>query len=411
MHASPPAERYHALDSLRAAAMLLGITLHAAVAYMNFAPLPWPMHPTRHLLFDVHNLYVHCFRMQLFFLLAGFFAALVVEKRGPGAFVKQRLQRIGIPFLLGMLTLVPLTLGIFFLTVPNPSAGQQQFSIRDLFFSNTIHLWFLYYLLQFSLLAALFVWCAKRSPLVGRFTASAGVVFGKLSRRPEGLLLLALPTFVVFLFSPAWGDIGLATGWVPEWRVFLYYLVFFVAGWCVYHRRNLVNRLPDQVWYFGGWVLLLGLALPPLMLMEHRAGVPNHQWLRIAAIAVYNLLTWSFIFLFLALFQRWCNRPSRGWRYLSEASYWIYLVHLPVVLCFIVLFARLKVNAFVAFAGVCGCSMLVLAASYHFCVRGRWIGRLLNGPAKNDLNTTSASFVPSANGRTVPVAVEGTEQD
>jgi hypothetical protein len=39
--------------------------------------------------------YVHCFRMEIFFLLAGFFARVVTEKRGAGALLKERVLRIG----------------------------------------------------------------------------------------------------------------------------------------------------------------------------------------------------------------------------------------------------------------------------------------------------------------------------
>ena len=67
-------------------------------------------------------------------------------------------------------------------------------------------------------------------------------------------------------------------------------------------------------------------------------------------------------------------------RYLADASYWCYLLHLPLVLWLQVLVAKWPVNGWLKFAFIMAVNVLVLLASYHWCVRYTWIGRLLNGP-------------------------------
>lgn len=103
--APPPDPRRHDLDALRAAAMLLGIVLHAG---LSFAPFPWPVQDTRQsesygLLFAA----IHGFRMPVFFLLSGFFTAMLWRRRGLRSLLSHRLRRVFLPFLLGVFTIVP----------------------------------------------------------------------------------------------------------------------------------------------------------------------------------------------------------------------------------------------------------------------------------------------------------------
>jgi len=97
--------RRHDLDALRAFAMLLGIALHAALSYMDF---PWVVQDrSREPAFGLFVTAIHGFRMPLFFLLSGFFTAMLWQKRGMGALLRHRAKRIALPLLLGCVTVVP----------------------------------------------------------------------------------------------------------------------------------------------------------------------------------------------------------------------------------------------------------------------------------------------------------------
>ena len=102
-HSTP---RRHDLDALRALAMLLGIVLHAM---MSFLPGLWLVQdasasPSLGILLIL----IHGFRMPLFFLVSGFFTAMLWRRRGLKALIQQRLLRILVPCLLGLITVVPL---------------------------------------------------------------------------------------------------------------------------------------------------------------------------------------------------------------------------------------------------------------------------------------------------------------
>ena len=98
--------RLHSLDALRAFAMLLGIALHAALAYGG---TPWMVmdsasSSTIRWFYEA----VHGFRMQLFFFVSGLFTMMLWRRRGWSALFEQRFQRIVVPMLLAYVTILPL---------------------------------------------------------------------------------------------------------------------------------------------------------------------------------------------------------------------------------------------------------------------------------------------------------------
>ncbi|MEO1530192.1 MAG: acyltransferase family protein, partial [Planctomycetota bacterium] len=106
-------DRRHDLDALRAVAMLLGIVLHAA---LSFAPIPWMVSDSQQNgLFEILFACIHGFRMPLFFLLSGFFTAMLWRKRGLGSLICQRAKRIALPLFVCCLTILPLMWAVIFL--------------------------------------------------------------------------------------------------------------------------------------------------------------------------------------------------------------------------------------------------------------------------------------------------------
>jgi peptidoglycan/LPS O-acetylase OafA/YrhL len=67
-------------------------------------------------------------------------------------------------------------------------------------------------------------------------------------------------------------------------------------------------------------------------------------------------------------------------RYVSDSSYWLYLVHLPLIIVGQVLVRGLELPAMVKFTVLVAGATVILLVSYQLLVRYTWIGRLLNGP-------------------------------
>jgi glucan biosynthesis protein C len=123
-HAGSAPERLHALDAVRGFALLLGIVLHAT---MSFIPTPsrfWIIqdsHPSTTL--AVLFFAIHVFRMTTFFLIAGFFAHMSFHRRGALNFIRDRLQRIAVPLLVGWPMLFAAMVAVFLWAAGFPKGG------------------------------------------------------------------------------------------------------------------------------------------------------------------------------------------------------------------------------------------------------------------------------------------------
>jgi surface polysaccharide O-acyltransferase-like enzyme len=107
---NPTLARRSDLDALRAGAMLLGIVLHAS---LSFFPSYWMVTDTRQNdIFGIVFSAIHGFRMPLFFVMSGYFSAMLLHRRGRGALVQHRFRRVFLPLMAGLSTIVPLTMGI-----------------------------------------------------------------------------------------------------------------------------------------------------------------------------------------------------------------------------------------------------------------------------------------------------------
>jgi len=90
----PTTERLHALDAVRGFALLLGVALHGALSYLPGAKAFWIVADDSSLALAGMFYWIHLFRMTLFFLIAGFFGRLLLERLGLRAFVRDRMRRI-----------------------------------------------------------------------------------------------------------------------------------------------------------------------------------------------------------------------------------------------------------------------------------------------------------------------------
>ena len=100
--------RYHSLDFLRAVAMYLGVVIHISSFFGMYHPLGlgWAEYYPDPVNYQV-TFGIHLFRMQFFFIIAGFFGEMVCRKKGIGYFARNRFKRIFIPFIVGCILVVP----------------------------------------------------------------------------------------------------------------------------------------------------------------------------------------------------------------------------------------------------------------------------------------------------------------
>ena len=384
--------------------MLLGIVLHGTLTY--FSALVglydfWPADEDQsELLFVVFD-FIHTWRMPTFFLLAGFFAHLVLERRSTSAFVKDRLKRIGLPLLIFgaiMFFAIPFVwiyglYGSLSLEILEEVSNDTQ----DLESNGQIlfHLWFLYYLLlMYAALIALrylaSFWSAHiglRLPLglsLGRY---AGYIF--MTRLPVALALAA----ALLLLLRAGNESN------PVWPLnvpdVIYWMLFFFYGYALYSRRELIDRLRD-----GGDVAAL-LVLAAIVYLVHLAligamdetatqgGDVKGLWMIDTLFYGASAAFWSVGLV--ALFERTLSAPRHWIRWLADSSYWIYIIHLPLVAFFTFFLShydskgsleavtRVNWSAEAKFLASCLATAAIGMVTYQYLVRYTPIGTLLNG--------------------------------
>lgn len=386
--------RLHSLDSVRAGALLLGVLLHATLSFLP-GPRLWLVADVEQstalglLLFVVHML-----RMLTFFLLAGFVGRIAMQRLGEGAFYRDRLRRIGLPLVLGWPLLFALIVAAAILAAviagpenARPMPPPPTFTFTD--FPLT-HLWFLYVLLLMYGALALLRPVLLRLDRRGRpgWLQDGADAAVRVLLRPWGVLLLAAPLCVSFYFHPNWiWLMGIPTpdrSFIPNLPAVVAYGGAFAFGWMA-QRHDAALPMWERRWRLN-LLLAVGLTIVCLGIAGKATGLaPAEGGRRLAYAACYAAGAWCWALALIGMAQRFLGGYSPLRRYLADASYWIYLVHLPLVVMLQALVSRLPWPWQLKYPLIVAVAMALMLVSYAWLVRGRALGAWLNGARKPPL--------------------------
>ena len=240
------------------------------------------------------------------------------------------------------------------------------------------HLWFLWFLCWLVAAFALYSWVA---PAIG-----LDRIWGPLVSSPLRYFYL-VPTVMLFeLTMPSAFGPDTSIGLLPLPHILAYYAVFFFFG-AVYY--DVLGRGGEQSSARVGKYCWLTL---PLATIVFAIGVDLHtdmfgwfsemdttlKWLTKAFFE--SLYAWLMIFGMIGLFRAAFSSESRTLRYISDASYWLYLAHMPLVIAVQGLVASWQIPSMIKFTGICVTITLVLLLVYEYAIRYTAIGTMLNGP-------------------------------
>jgi peptidoglycan/LPS O-acetylase OafA/YrhL len=93
----------------------------------------------------------------------------------------------------------------------------------------------------------------------------------------------------------------------------------------------------------------------------------------------YAVAGWGYALALVGYTVKYLGGYSAWRRYLSDASYWIYLVHLPVVMALQVVAAQCSAPWWVEFTLIVAVTIALALLTYHWLVRRTWLGAVLNG--------------------------------
>jgi peptidoglycan/LPS O-acetylase OafA/YrhL len=392
-----PTDRLHALDAVRAYALLLGVVLHSAAAFLQDFPIPmWRDEPSAgaSVIYSV----IHMFRMSAFFLIAGFFARVLVERRGVKGFLKDRGKRVAIPLVLFTpVVLVMIGVGFVLGTLPQgtdalvalaqppaaaPGAAQPPVP-ADGGGVNLAHLWFLYYLLIFYALALALRGLMGAVDPRGVAATAGDRAIAFIMSGVWGPVVIATPIALYLLQLPRWSEwVGLPApfGLTPDVTALIGYGIPFGLGWLLNRQ---VDRLLDlrKIWpvYLVAAVALTIYCIATIGTTPRWVG-PNLEGTdRILYVFAYTIGLWCWVFALVGAAVRFLSGPSPTTRYLADASYWIYLMHMATIIFFLSLMRPYDWHWTVKLVIMVFGSMPILLVTYHYLVRFTWIGWILNG--------------------------------
>jgi peptidoglycan/LPS O-acetylase OafA/YrhL len=158
----------------------------------------------------------------------------------------------------------------------------------------------------------------------------------------------------------------------------LYYCLFFALGFILENHRELFGSFNKVYKPF----LLAGSLLSVLtlyMVNTYGETLPPMSSPIIALKFVFALQTMLLVIGFIGLFNAAFREPSPFWKYIADAAYWVYLIHMPVVLTTQLLLRDSMVPGVLRFPIVIIMTLTLCFTSYHYLVRHTWVGALLNG--------------------------------
>jgi glucans biosynthesis protein C len=387
----PAADRLHSLDALRAFALLLGIFFHGAVPYVENFPaqlLIWREPPSATL--GGYFFVTHIFRMSLFFMVAGFFGRMVLERKGLRAFAKDRGKRIVLPLVAGLpIVLLLMTLLAVAGTVVRggsieelvPATASAQVPADGSF--PWAHLWFLYYLLIFFFLAL-----ALRAMFRGVIDRGGGirrmidVVVRFALSGVWGAALIGLPLAAYYYNLdgwPSWTGLPAPLALLPQLSSIVGYGAAFGFGWLAHRQTDRLLALERQ------WLAFCVLAVALTAVSYYVAGAtPRFEaYLEgrelMIYCAAYFVAMWCWIFGLTGAAVRFLSGESALRRYVADSSYWLYLMHLPVLAFFAALLWPVPLHWTIKYPLQVGATLVVLFVSYRYLVRSTFIGATLNG--------------------------------
>jgi peptidoglycan/LPS O-acetylase OafA/YrhL len=374
------AVRRHDLDWLRIMAVLLLIPFHSARVFDVFdafyvkngarsGGLSWGV-----------IAFLDPWQMPLLFVLAGAATWLALARRSAGGYVAERAKRLLIPFLFGLLVIVP----------PQAYLARafrgRGFSLADYWgFRGEVgdytgawtmgHLWFIAYLFVFSLIAL---------PLLVRWR-----------RRPVGArwLLFAMPILLMIANDlPAPKD-GPQNPW--------YSLLLFVGGFLLFadpRAQLLIHR---------AWKPLLVVAatsMTTVLLVWHSGA--DATWVDnslpdVGFSFLEQVNVWIWVLALLAAGHALLDRENRVLRYANEGAYPFYLLHQTVILAVAYVVVRWDLGVWPKYAVVVAVSFMLTLGLYEIAVR-RWDAtRFLFGmkPRRLALEPTAARSVEAEEAR------------
>jgi hypothetical protein len=373
--------RRYDIDSLRVIVFGLLIFYHVGMFFV-----PWGFHIKNSITYEwliYPMIFLNQWRLPLLFIISGMGTYFNISKRSGGGFIKERFVRLFIPLVVGMLFIVPpqvyferLSTGEF---VGNYFEFYPAMAFVGVYPEGNFswhHLWFLPYLLLFSLvLTPAFRYLVKK-PLAWIIRKAKSLAAYKF-----GLFALAIPLVFWYVFlKPRFPSTHALVG---DWFNIINYCTLFFYGFLLMGLKDVLwtNLIKNRRLYLITAIVSFSF----LMLLWF--GVGNFSAKREFSDAIQAINAWAWILALISYSAAYLNKPSRKLSYANEAVYPFYILHQTIIVALGYYLRNVDMCLFVKFSimviGTFGITWLI----YEFGIRRyAWIRPLfgMKGKKKNN---------------------------
>lgn len=335
------------IDNIRWSMIILVLSMHASDTYSPFGNWYYTdrqaMGLGTKLFFGVYQSFLQAFFMALLFFIAGYFSAAACDRKGFSQFVRDRFVRLGLPTLLFMLVIGPLTQYFLSRTWGTGGFGHQWLlHLKDgEWLSETGPMWFCAALLLFSIIYSLMRLTGWREPGIepgnnGRHNLSIAAF----------ITIMAASTFLVRIAVPENAAVlNVHPGDFPQ------YALMFVAGAFGY-RGDWMMGLPERFCVrWASATLVPAVALfAALLLFGGALQGQTAQYVGGLNLVSAGKCLWEALvcvgmgLLILGVYRRHFDRQGEVTRWLSDNAFGVYLIHPPILIGFAILLHGLTLH-------------------------------------------------------------------
>lgn len=338
-------ERKHYIDNLRNMTILLLFPVHTFMIWNDFGSLFYIWQGENKFLSTCIVL-INPWFMPLLFVLAGISARYALEKRSNREFIKQRINKLLIPFLAGLVVLVPVqtlyarkffqgytgslwdNLCYFFTHLTDFSGYDGAFTPG--------HLWFILFLFLISLAALVIFRLLPYERLevhVEKFSA-------------YGVLLLFVPVWLMYYLGN-FGGYSIGKN-----------LALYLIGYYVLSNDKIIEKVEKHIKLLGSLCIIVTVIS---VTMYYTFSYYGDLWV--------NFVGWISILMLLVLGKNYFNKRTTFTTYFNQSSYPIYILHQSILVVLAYYVVQISENLVVQVTGICFGSFLLTVLAYHL-IRG-----------------------------------------
>lgn len=371
-----PASRLPFIDNIRWVMIVLVLSMHAAVTYSTvgswyYRELPQPGKPEL-IIFVTYQVFLQSFFMGLLFFIAGYFVPGAYDRKGPARFLTDRAFRLGLPSLLYVFILGPLTEYYISRTWAGNSPDRSflreysHYITRVQFPGGTGPLWFCVALLLFCCAYTGGRVLAGRRKTIGKTGAGSPRPFPGAGVITAFILLIAIATFLV---RTTWPN-GFSF-YNMQFGYFSQYIAFFIAGTLAYRNSWLttLSAAAGRRWggfaRIGGLITWFALLFGSGALQGHVAELSGGWHWQSFGMSIWEAMVGTGLSIWIiALFREKFNRQGRWASFFSDNAFAVYVFHPPILIAITLGMAGLQAPALLKFGLATALSVIV---SFTIC--------------------------------------------